>query len=110
MERDAAGRHLLDQIDGPDGILRLVAFEEGGTIRVGVADARGELLASIGSRGPSMDYEPFAWRARGWAVAFGGVPPDAASAEVRNEDGDIFRRGSCRSPPNSPPRTERPGD
>jgi hypothetical protein len=37
-----------------------------------------------------MDYEPYAWRARGWAVAFGGVPPDAASAEVRNEDGDAF--------------------
>jgi hypothetical protein len=90
VARDAAGRYLLDRMDGPDGELRLVALEEGSALQVGVTDGRGALLASIGLRGPSMDYEPYAWRARGWAVAFGGVPPDAASAEVRNEDGDAF--------------------
>jgi hypothetical protein len=91
VERDAAGRYLLDRMDGPDGVLRLVAFEEGGTVQVGVARDRGELLTSIGLRGrPPMDYEPYAWRDHGWAVAFGGVPPVAASAEVRNEDGEVF--------------------
>ena len=91
MERDTAGRYVLDRMDGLDGALRLVAFEEGGTIQLGVARDPGELLTSIGLRGrPPMDYEPYAWREHGWAVAFGGVPPVAAHAEVRNEDGEAF--------------------
>lgn len=90
MARDAAGRYLLDRMNGPDGVLLLVAFDDGGTLQVGVTNDHGALLASVGLRGASMDYEPYAWRARGWAVAFGGVPPGAARAEVRNEDGEVF--------------------
>jgi hypothetical protein len=81
---------VLDRMNGPDGGLELVAFEEDGSLQVGVAREGGELLESIPVHGPSMDYEPFAYRARGWAVAFGAVPAAATRAEVRNEDGDVF--------------------
>jgi hypothetical protein len=91
MERDTAGRHVLDEMDRPGGVLRLVAFEGSGSIQIGVTKEDGALLTSIGLHGrPPMEYEPYAWRDRGWAVAFGGVPLDAARAEVRNEDGEIF--------------------
>lgn len=90
MERDAAGRYVLDRMDGPRGPLRFVAFERDGTIQIGVTRAEGELLSSVALGGASSGYEPYAWRDRGWAVAFGGVPPDAARAEVRNEDGEVY--------------------
>ncbi len=64
----------------------------GGTasIRIGVVDGTSRLLADMPVHGTSIPYEPYAWRDRGWAVAFGGVPPGAVRAEVRNDDGDIF--------------------
>jgi hypothetical protein len=90
VERDPSGRYVLDRMDGPTGPLRFVAFERDDSIRVGVTGDDGELLSDISMHGPSLDYEPFAWRDRGWAVAFGGVPPESVRAEVRNDDGDVF--------------------
>jgi hypothetical protein len=96
VDRDATGWHTLDRMAGPDGVLRLVAFEESGTIQVGVASDRDELLASIGLRSPSMDTY-------GGAAAEGsGSSPVTASgpaAEVtrRSRNRRVGRcRGSCR--------------
>ena len=77
-------------MDGPAGELELVAFEEEDSLQIGVARRGGELLASIPAHWSWMDYEPYAWRTSGWAVAFGAVPPTATHAEVRNEDGEVF--------------------
>jgi hypothetical protein len=90
VDRDEAGRFVLDEMGSPDGPIRFLAFREAGAARIGVANGSGDLLADIALRGGSIDYEPYAWRARGWAVAFGGVPPGAVRAEVRNDDGEIF--------------------
>ena len=87
MDREK-DRFVLDEMESPDGSIRLLAYRKDGAVRVGVADASGRLLSDIGVDGPR--YEPSAWRDRGWAVAFGGVPPGAARAEVRNDDGDVF--------------------
>jgi hypothetical protein len=89
MERDEAGRFVLDRMETPDGRIGLVAFRQGG-LRVGVAHDSGELLTSIDVGRGSMPYEPYAWRRRSWAVAFGGVPSKAVRAEVRNDDGEAF--------------------
>ena len=51
---------------------------------------RARSLRDIPAHGTSIEYEPYAWRDRGWAVAFGGVPPGAVGAEVRNDDGEVF--------------------
>lgn len=77
-------------METPGGTLELIAFRENGEIQIGVADGTGQVLADIAVHGTSIPYEPYAWRARGWAVAFGGVPPGAARAEVRNDDGEVF--------------------
>ena len=90
MDRDEIGRFVLDEMGSPDGTLRLLAFRADDGVRIGVANGSGDLLADIPVHGSSIDYEPYAWRARGWAVAFGGVPPGAARAEVRNDDGEVF--------------------
>jgi hypothetical protein len=90
MDRDDQDRFVLDEMESPDGTLRLLAFRENGASRIGVANGSAGLLADIAVNGPSIPYEPYAWRARGWAVAFGGVPPDAVRAEVRNDDGEVF--------------------
>jgi hypothetical protein len=90
VQRDADGRHVLDRMDGPDGVLQLVAFDEDDSLQFGVAREGGEAVARIPVHGPSSDYEPYAYRTGGWAVAFGAVPPNAAHAEIRNEDGDVF--------------------
>jgi hypothetical protein len=90
VERDEAGRFVLDGMESPDGTIRLLAFRDNGAIRIGVAKGSGPILADIAVRGGSIDYEPYAWRARGWAVAFGGVPPGAVRAEVRNDDGEVY--------------------
>jgi hypothetical protein len=89
MERDEAGRFVLDRMDTPDGRVALVAFRQDGP-RVGVARDSGDLLSSIGVGRGSMPYEPYAWRRWPWGVAFGGVPPKAVRAEVRNDDGEAF--------------------
>jgi hypothetical protein len=90
MQRDDAGRFVLDRLDVPDGRVALVAFEERGTVQVGVARDPGDLVSSIEVGRDSFPYEPAAWRQRGWAVAFGGMPTSAVRAEVRNEDGEAF--------------------
>ena len=90
MDRYEARRFVLDEMESPDGTLRLLAFRENRVIQIGVADGSGQVLADIPVHGTSIPYEPYAWRARGWAVAFGGVPPGAAHAEVRNDDGEVF--------------------
>ncbi len=90
MDRDESGRFVLDEMGSPDGPIRLLAFRKGGPVRIGVANGSGDLLADVGVRGGPIDYEPYAWRARGWAVAFGGVPPGTVRAEVRNDDGEVF--------------------
>jgi hypothetical protein len=90
MDRDEAGRFVLDEMGSPDGPIRLIAFRKDGAVRVGVANGSGDILADIAVAGSSMPYEPYAWRNRGWAVAFGGVPPGAVRAEVRNDDGKVF--------------------
>jgi hypothetical protein len=91
VERDDAGRYVLDHLDSPDGPLALVAFEERRRVHVGVVrDGSRELLSSIEVGRDGHPYEPYAWRQRGWAVAFGGVPSTAVRAEVRNDDGEAF--------------------
>jgi hypothetical protein len=90
VDRDEAGRFVLDEMESPDGTLRLLAFREDDAVRIGVANGSDHLLEDIAARGASIPYMPFAWRARGWAVAFGGVPPGTVRAEVRNDDGEVF--------------------
>jgi hypothetical protein len=53
-------------------------------------DGTGHLLADMPVHGTSIPYEPYARRDRGWAVAFGGVPPGAVRAEIRIDDGEVF--------------------
>jgi hypothetical protein len=83
-------RFVLDRMETPGGTLQLIAFRENGVIQIGVADGTGQVLADISVHGTSIPYEPYAWRARGWAVAFGGVPPGAVRAEIRNDEGAVF--------------------
>jgi hypothetical protein len=90
MDRDGEDRIVLDSMESPGGRLQLLAFRVNGAIRIGVADGTGHVLADIDVQGTSIPYEPYAWRDRGWAIAFGGVPPGAARAEVRNDDGEVF--------------------
>ncbi len=90
MDRDDEGRFVLDEMESPDGTLRLLAFRQDGGYLIGVAKGSGPILADIPAHGTSIEYEPYAWRDRGWAVAFGGVPPGAVRAEVRNDDGEVF--------------------
>jgi hypothetical protein len=90
MGGDAGDRFVLDAMESPGGKLELIAFREKGAVQIGVVDGTGHLVADIPVHGTSIPYEPYAWRDRGWAVAFGGVPPGAVRAEVRNDDGEVF--------------------
>lgn len=90
VDLDDDGRYVLDEVMSPGGTLRLLAFREDDAVKIGVAKGSGHLLSDIEVRGTSIPYEPFAWRQRGWAVAFGGVPQAAVRAEVRNDDGEVF--------------------
>jgi hypothetical protein len=90
VDRNDEDRFVLDEMESPDGTIRLLAFRKDGAVRIGIAKGTGSLLTDMAVRGTAIDYEPYAWRDRGWAVAFGGVPPDAVRAEVRNDDGDVF--------------------
>jgi hypothetical protein len=109
MDRDDEGQFVLDEMESPGGELRLLAFRQDDAVLIGVAKGSGPILADIPARGTSIEYEPYAWRDRGWAVAFGGVPPGAVRAEVLNDDGEASRPGSSRFPPSSRRRTERRG-
>ena len=110
MASDKQDRFVLDAMESPGGRLQLIAFRESDAIQIGVVDGTGHLLADMPVHGTSIAYEPYAWRDRGWAVAFGGVPPGAVRAEVRNDDGEVFPAKTCPFPPSSPRRTERRGD
>jgi hypothetical protein len=109
VDVDEQDRFVLDSMDPPGGTLQLIAFRENGAIQIGVADGTGHLLADIAVHGTSIPYEPYAWRDRGWAIAFGGVPPDAVRAEIRDDDGEVFRARILPFPPSSRRRTERRG-
>jgi hypothetical protein len=87
---DGKDRFVLDAMESPGGTLQLIAFRENGEIKIGVAAEAGDVLADIAVPGTSIPYEPYALRDRGWAVSFGGVPPGAVRAEVRNDDGEVF--------------------
>jgi hypothetical protein len=83
---------ILDEAESPGGTLQLVAYQEGGTVWIGVKLKEGPLKEAIGLHTGSRELyvEATASIHRTWGVAFGAVSPEVERVEVRNEHGDAF--------------------
>ena len=83
---------VLDEAESPDGPLELVAYEEKGTVWIGVKPKDSPLKQAIGLHtGSSENYvETTASIYRTWGVAFGAVSLEVERVEVRNERGEAF--------------------
>lgn len=83
---------VLDETDSPDGSLELVAYQEKGTVWVGVKPKGSPLKQAIGLHTGSSEHyvEATASIHRTWGVAFGAVSPEVERVEVRNERGEGF--------------------
>jgi hypothetical protein len=97
MEGDAARNELpeglvLDEAESPGGALQLVAYQEKGTVWIGVKPKGAALKGAIGLHTGSSEHyvEATASIHHTWGVAFGAVSPEIERVEVRNERGDAF--------------------
>jgi hypothetical protein len=91
----------LDEATSPDGLLELVAYEERGTIWIGVRPKGSPLKEAIGLHTGSREHyvEASASIHRTWGVAFGAVSPEINRVEVRNEQGEVFQGRIVPLPP-----------
>lgn len=83
---------VLDEAGSPGGALQLVAYQEGGTVWIGVKPKGAALKGAIGLHTGSREHyvEASASIHRTWGVAFGAVSPEVERVEVRNERGQAF--------------------
>jgi hypothetical protein len=83
----------LDEADSPGGVLELVAYQEGGTIWIGVKPKGSPLNQAIGLHTGSREryVEATASIHQTWGVAFGAVSPEIERVESRNERGEAFQ-------------------
>src|SRR5512132_2187291 len=85
---------VLDEAESPGGALQLVAFQEKGTVWIGVKPKGSPVKQAIGLHTGSSEHyvEAAASIHRTWGVAFGAVSPEIERVELRNERGDAFER------------------
>jgi len=83
---------VLDEAEYPDGHLELVAYQEKGTVGIGVKAKGSAMEDAIGLHTGSGEHyvEATASIHRTWGVAFGAVSPEIERVEVRNERGEAF--------------------
>jgi hypothetical protein len=83
---------VLDESESPDGALELVAYQEKGTVWIGVKPKGSPLKEAIGLHTGSDEryVEATASIHQTWGVAFGAVSPEVERVEVRNERRDAF--------------------
>lgn len=83
---------VLDETGSPGGALQLVAYQEGGTVWIGVKPKGVALKEAIGLHTGSREHymESSASIHRTWGVTFGAVSPEVERVEVRNEQGEAF--------------------
>ena len=83
---------VLDEATSPEGPLELVAYQERGTIWIGVRPKGSPLKQAIGIHTGSGEryIEATASIYRTWGVAFGAVSPEIERVGVRNERGEVF--------------------
>lgn len=83
---------VLDEAESPDGPLELVAYQDTGTVWIGVKPRGSPLKQAIGLHTGSREYyvEATASIHRTWGVAFGAVSAEVESVQVRNERGEAF--------------------
>jgi hypothetical protein len=83
---------VLDEADSPDGPLQLVAYQDRGTIWIGVKQKGSALKEAIGLHTGSSEHyvEATASIHRTWGVAYGAVSPEIERVEIRDERGEDF--------------------
>lgn len=93
MKDELPEGQILDEADSPGGVLELVAYQEEGTIWIGVRPKGSPLRQAIGLHTGSDErfIEATASIHRTWGVAFGAVSPEIERVEARNERGEPFR-------------------
>jgi hypothetical protein len=97
QEVDEVGNELpegqvLDEAESPEGSIELVAYQERGTIWIGVRSKGSLLKEAMGLHTGSGEHyvEATASIHQPWGVAFGAVSPEIERVEVRNEQGKAF--------------------
>ena len=83
---------VLDEAESPDGPLELVAYQEKGTVWIGVKAKGSAMEDAIGLHTGSGEHyvEATASIHHTWGVAYGAVSPEVERVEVRNERGEAF--------------------
>lgn len=82
----------LDEATSPGGVLELVAYEESGTVWIGVRPKGSPMNQAIGLHTGSREHyvEATSSLYGTWGVAFGAVSPEIIRVEVRNDHGETF--------------------
>jgi hypothetical protein len=92
MKKELPEGLVLDEAESPGGALQLVAYQEKGTVWIGVKPKGAALEGAIGLHTGSSEHyvEATASIHQTWGVAFGAVSPEIERVEIRNERGEAF--------------------
>jgi hypothetical protein len=83
---------VLDEREGPEDVLQLVAYRDSEAAWIGVAGRDHGLLGAVGLGTGSDEHQVEATSIvdRGFGVAFGGIAPGVERTEVVNDSGEVF--------------------
>jgi hypothetical protein len=92
---------VLDEMDSPEGVVQLTAFERDGVVWIGVRGRSPDLSGAMGLHTGSEDHlvDGTAIMTGTWALAWGAVAPEIERARVRSEGGELFPAKIVSLPP-----------
>ncbi len=82
--------YVLDELKVDGARLQLLAYEREGVVWIGLSSPGGGGAVGLHTGSRARDVETTASIGPDWSVAWGGISPRVARAEIRNDDGEVF--------------------
>ncbi len=82
--------YVLDELKVDGARLQLLAYEREGVVWIGLSSPGGGGAVGLHTGSRARDVETTASIGPDWSVAWGGISPRVARAEIRNDDGESF--------------------
>jgi hypothetical protein len=86
----SSDRYVLDELKIEGTRLQLLAYERERVVWIGLSSPSGGGAIGLHTGSGARDVETTASIGPDWSVAWGGISPRVARAEIRNDDGEAF--------------------
>jgi hypothetical protein len=90
MTPGPSDRYVLGELKVDGARLQLLAYEREGVVWIGLSSPSGGGGVGLHTGSRARDVETTASIGPDWSVAWGGISPRVARAEIRNDDGEVF--------------------